>query len=229
MRIVFVGASELTVNAARLLVERGHEVVIIESDRGKIDELSTDLDCSFLHGDGSRPHILREVDPKHSDILFCLTDNDQNNIIAGLVGRTLGFKRVVVNIHDPDFENICLELGLEDTIIPSRTISRYLADMVSGVDILELSTIIKGEARFFHFKVDRNHAGPSMGSLELPDKARVICYYRDGQFALAEADAKLQEGDELILICHSENLAELKDLFNPETAVNNHPSSRKAP
>jgi trk system potassium uptake protein TrkA len=227
MRIVFVGASELTVNTARLLVKRGHEVVIIEADREKIDEISEDLDCSFLHGDGSRPHILREVDPKHSDILFCLTGDDQDNIIAGLVGRTLGFKRVVINIHDPDYETICLELGLEDTIIPSRTISRYLADMVSGIDILELTTVIKGEARFFHFKIDQEHAEKTVGTLELPDQARAICYFRDDKFALTEEDTKLRQGDELVLICHSDNLAELKELFAPDINENHHESSRK--
>jgi trk system potassium uptake protein TrkA len=227
MRIVFVGASELTVSTARLLVERGHEVVIIEADREKIDELSEELDCSFLHGDGSRPHILREVDPKHSDILFCLTDDDQDNIIASLVGRTLGFSKVVTNIHDPDFETICLELGLENTIIPSRTISRYLADMVSGVDILELSTVIKGEARFFHFKVDREHAGRTVGDLELPEKARAICYYREGEFALAQEATRLEEGDELILICHSKALSELEERFVPEAAENDQEPSGK--
>jgi trk system potassium uptake protein TrkA len=227
MRIVFVGASELTVSTARLLVERGHEVVIIEADREKIDELSEELDCSFLHGDGSRPHILREVDPKHSDILFCLTDDDQDNIIASLVGRTLGFSKVVTNIHDPDFETICLELGLENTIIPARTISRYLADMVSGVDILELSTVIKGEARFFHFKVDREHAGQTVGDLELPEKARAICYYREGEFALVQEATRLEEGDELILICHSAALSELEERFVPEPAENDQEPSGK--
>ena len=145
MRMVFVGASPLAEDTARLLVERGNEVVMIDADRSKIDDLAEELDCSFLHGDGSRPHILREVDPQHTDLLFCLTDSDQNNIIAALVGRNLGFTRVVTQIHGSDYEAICLELGLENTIIPSRTIARYLADMAAGVDILELSTVIKGE------------------------------------------------------------------------------------
>ena len=39
-----------------------------------IDELSDEMDCSFLQGDGSRPDILREVNPEQTDILFCLTD-----------------------------------------------------------------------------------------------------------------------------------------------------------
>ncbi|AJF06411.1 potassium channel family protein [Geoalkalibacter subterraneus] len=222
MRIVFVGASELTITTARLLMDRGNEIIIIDSDKNKIEELSENLDCSFLHGDGSHPQILREADPKHTDILFCLTDNDQNNIIAALVGRTLGFKRVVLNIHEWEFENICLELGLEDIIIPSRTISRYLADMVAGVDILELSTVMKGEARFYTFTIDQEHTHQTIDDLELPDQARAIFFYRDGDFFLTEKDIKLQEGDELVLICHSEVLDKLKEKFSPSQTASNH-------
>ncbi len=222
MRIVFVGASELTTTTARLLMDRGNEIIIIESNKNKIDELSESLDCSFLHGDGSHPQILREADPKHTDILFCLTDNDQNNIIAALVGRTLGFKRVVLNIHEWEFENICLELGLEDIIIPSRTISRYLADMAAGVDILELSTVMKGEARFYTFTVDQERAHQSIDDLELPEQARAIFFYREGQFSLTQKDTRLQEGDELVLICHSETLDQLKEKFSTSRTASNH-------
>ena len=92
MRTVFIGASEVGIETAKALLKKGHEVVIIETDKAKIDELSGELDCSFLHGDGSRPAVLREVNPEQTDMLFCLTDSDQANVIASLVGRSLAFK-----------------------------------------------------------------------------------------------------------------------------------------
>ncbi len=128
MRVVIIGASSLAVVTAKLMRERGEEVVIIEHDKDHIDALSEELDCGFLHGDGSKPAILREADPKGTDVLFALTDNDQANILASLVGRSLGFKRVVTKIQDAEFEHICKELGLEDIIVPSRTIGRFLAE-----------------------------------------------------------------------------------------------------
>lgn len=213
MRIVFIGASELSIVTAQLLITRGHEVVIIESDRDKIDELSDDMDCSFLHGDGSKPPILREAGPEQTDVLFCLSDVDQNNIIASLVGRSLGFGRVVTRIQDREFEAICSELGLDDTINPTRTISRYLADIVTGIDILELSTIIKDEARFFTFVVDKHQEGPVDG-LDLPESARVICYYRDQTFNLADDTYTLERNDEVVILTHSENLSKLRELFS---------------
>ncbi len=217
MRVVFVGASRLTVRTAHLLVERGHEVVIVEADREKIDALSEDMDCSFLHGDGSKPQILQEAGPEQTDVLYCLTDVDQDNIIAGLVGRSLGFPRVITSIQEPDFETICVELGLEETIIPSRTISRYLADAASGMDILELSTAIRGEARVFTFVAGQGEAG-AIEELDVPERARVICYYRGGDFHMAEGGTSLKEGDEVVLLTSSENLAALRERFGGEDA-----------
>jgi trk system potassium uptake protein TrkA len=220
MRVIFIGASRLAVMAARLLSERGQQVVIIERDKTLIDELSDQLDCGFLHGDGSKPAILRELGPKESDILFCLTGNDQANIIASLIGRSLGFQRTVTKIEDPEFEHICIELGLSDTIIPTRTIARYLADMLSGQDILELSSMVKGEARFFAFAAREEDEGP-VGELGLPGDSRVVCLYRAERLTMADPATRIKKGDEVVLITRREHMAALRERWSPTPAGGN--------
>ncbi|MCC6544180.1 MAG: TrkA family potassium uptake protein [Nitrospirae bacterium] len=215
MRIVFIGADEVSIETAKALVRKNHEVIIIETDRVKIDELSEEMDCSFLLGDGSRPNILREVNPEQTDILFCLTGSDQTNVIASLVGRSLGFKRVVTSIADEQFEGICRELGLGDTIIPSRTISRYLQDMVGGGKNVELSTVLKDEARFFTFTA-REEDAVAVKELKLPADARVICYYRENKFAISDDETMLRPGDEIVILTHSRNLGNLEKRWHPK-------------
>lgn len=215
MRVVFVGAAPIVGMTARQLIDHGHEVIIIESDQAVIEELSDTLDCSFLHGDGSSPEILREADPAASDILFCLTDHDQTNIIASLVGRSLGFDRVVTSITDLEFEPVCQELGLEDTIVPARTISRYLADMLAGVDVLELRTAIRDEARLFSFSATAEDAG-GVEELDLPDEARVVWFYRKGEFHLADGSTTLKADDEVVIATHSKNLEALRERWSPK-------------
>ncbi len=216
MRVVFIGASELAVHAANLLINRGDQVVIIEKDKEKIDNLSDELDCSFLHGDASKPAILNETAPEKTDVLFCLANNDRVNIIASLIGKNLGFKRVVTKIEDAELEDICLELGLEDTIIPSQTIGRFLADLVRGPEILELSTLIKGEARFFSFVINESDSGKSVKELDLPEKSKAISLYRKDRFLFTEEETELKKQDELVILTHSENLPELRRRWAPE-------------
>lgn len=218
MRVVFVGAGTLTLMTARILLKRGHEVIIIERDKALVQELPQQLDCGILQGDGSKPAILREADPTDTDVLFCVTDSDQANIIAALVGRSLGFERVVAKIDDPEFEHICIELGLEDTIIPARTIGRYLADMCEGRDPLELSTMIREEARVLSFVVQKAQQG-SIADLNLPDHSRVVCVYRDDNFILPDTDFGLKVNDEVIMITHRDNVEELTELMHLPNSV----------
>lgn len=210
MRAVFVGSGTLAVTTARVLLARGQEVVLIEHDRERIKALSSELDCGYLHGDGSKPAVLRETNPTDTDVLFCLTGNDQANIIASLVGRSLGFPRVVTRIEDPEFEHICSELGLEDTIVPTRTIAGYLADMFEGMNPLELSGVIRGEARMFLFVAREEDAGAA-SELKLPKGCRVVCLYRDGKLVVPAGEPEIQAGDEVVLVTHSETLPRLQE------------------
>jgi trk/ktr system potassium uptake protein len=217
MRIVFIGAGSLTLAAAPSLVARRHDVIIIESDRAVIDAVSEELDCGFINGDGTRPAILREAGPGEADLLFCLTDDDQDNILASLVGRSLGYKRVVTRISNTEYQQICAELGLTDTIIPDQTIGRTLVDMVEGRDAVELSTYLKNDARLFSLRVRAPQAA-AVEALELPAQTRVVCVYRGDEFVLPQPSSTLREGDEVVLITHSSHLAELDERYGEAAA-----------
>ena len=213
MRAVFIGAGELTCKTARQLLNNGYEVVLIETDKARIDELSAELDAGFIQGDGSKPAILREADPAATDFLFCLSGNDQYNIIASLVGRSLGYKRVITRIEDASYEHVCVELGLEDIIVPDSTMARYLTDMCAGQTSLEISAMIKGDARVFSFIATEQDEGP-VAELTLPATCRVMFWYRDEKFILPDPGSTLHKGDEVVIIAHSKALAELKERWH---------------
>ena len=70
MRIVFTGLTATSVKAAQKLIDQGHELIVIEIDKEKIDEVAEDLDCSFLHGNAGEPAILSQAAPEKCDFLF---------------------------------------------------------------------------------------------------------------------------------------------------------------
>lgn len=90
-----------------------------------------------------------------------------------------------------------------------RTVSRSLPDMVSGSENVELSTILKDEARFFTLIADKEMGAASC--LELPAGARGICYYRVGTFFHANEETTFTEGDEIVILTHSINIPSLQE------------------
>jgi trk system potassium uptake protein TrkA len=213
VRFVFIGSGTLAVLTSRLLAARQHEVVIIERDAAVIERLRDEADLGFIHGDGTRPAILRETDPDGTDLLFCLTHDDQTNIIASLVARSLGYPRVVTKIEDPELQHICVELGLAGSLVPMQTVGRYLADMAEGQDIIELSDILRGDTRIFSFRASAAEA-VRIDQLDLPDAARAICIYRNGEeLRFADPSTEIQIGDEVVLLTRARVMKPLRERF----------------
>lgn len=210
MRIVIISTTAAAIATARALIEQKHDVVIIEKDKARIDELSEELDCGFLHGDGTRPRLLREAGPDDTDALLCLTKNDQDNVLASLVGRSLGYAEVVTKISDTELEHVCAELHLHNTVNADQVTARRLVDLVEGRGVVELSTVLRGDVRFYVIPVTEREAGP-LGALQLPSGTRVLYGYRKDELFIPGEDTRLEAGDDLVLLTNSEQLKELRD------------------
>jgi len=209
--VTFVGASPLALQAIKALSERGHEVVLIEKDRETVESLSDILDCGLVEGDGSRPAVLQQVGPEQTDFLFCVSNSDEANILAALVGRSLGFGRVVPKVEDSDLEPLCTELGLDDVIVPDRQVALQLRDLVEGRESPALTTVVRSGLRFLGFEVP---SGVAEGrGLELPDGARLIARTRGEDSVLADEDTPLEEGDEVVVVAEEDVIESLHKHF----------------
>lgn len=218
MKIVIVGATSVAVTTAESLISAKYDVVIIERDKERIDALKDRLDAGFIKGDGTKPAILREAGPAEGDLLLCMTNNDQANILASLVGRSLGFERIVTKIEDPEFEHICRELGLGDVIIPDRNTAQTLVDMVTGRLAEDFAAFFKADVRLFSFVVTDDEPGP-VGELDLPEKTRPIMVYRGDELVLPDADTALKKDDEVVLVTRSDQLEKLDDRWRRNEPV----------
>jgi trk system potassium uptake protein TrkA len=145
-----------------------------------------------------------------------LSDDDQDNIISSLVGATLGFGKVMTKISDPEFEHICAALGLEHTISADLTTARSLVDTVEGRNVVELSTVLRGDTRFFVFTVRAEDKGAPT-DLSLPADTRILFVYRDGEVRMADEGFELQEGDDVVLLTKSMHLSNLQERWGVES------------
>ncbi|MFC6673082.1 potassium channel family protein [Marinobacterium aestuariivivens] len=212
MRVVLIGTNPLTLATARMLQDEGVDVILIERDKERIEQLSEQLDCGFLHGDAGSPDVLKEAEPENTDALFSLLDNEQTNIIVALVARSLKFSRVVPLVAESQFERICTELGLADTVAPNRAVARHLVNQIRGEKSLELAAIIHRDAEVFSFIVTQDEAGP-LADFSLPKATRIICLYRHEKLVLPEETDRLAADDEVIVITRPSRLDELKRLW----------------
>ena len=217
MRIVIVGASRFGVATARQLIDDNHEVVLIDKNREKLNSLAEDLDCGMLHGDGSLPTVQRDAFGDHADALVLLTNADDVNIMAALVGRSVGFDRVVPQIVRAELVSVCEELGLDDLITPHATLARSIQRMLEDRSDAALELRFRNGLTLRGYPIGSRFDGGTVGDLDLPEQSRVLGLIRgDEDEKLTRADTVLQKGDQLIIVAEDDCIKALDAVFDGE-------------
>lgn len=213
MRIVIVGASRFGQTTAQQLLEKGHEVVLVDSDRAKLESLEETLDCGMLHGDGSLPSIQREAFGDHADALVLLTNSDDVNILAAAVGQSIGFERVVPQIVRAELISVCEELGLEDLIAPHSRVARSIVRLLEDNDDASMELRFHKGLHVVGYQVPARLDGRRVGTLDLPDRSRAIGIARGEDENLVSDDTCLTKDDKLVLLADDSAKTELDRFF----------------
>jgi len=77
MYIIIVGAGKVGYHLGSLLMAEGHEVMLIEEDRSKVELLSLEFHDAIMQGNGSTVEVLREAGANRADVLVATTGNDE--------------------------------------------------------------------------------------------------------------------------------------------------------
>ena len=213
MRIVIVGASRFGVATAEQLVDAGHEVVMVDRNGARLAELSEDLDIGLLEGDGSLPSVLRDAMGDGADALILLTNVDDVNILAALVGKSVGYPRVVPQIVRRQLLAVCEELGLENLITPHATVARSIVRTLESRHDAALDLRARRGFDVLGYRVGAAHAGQRIDALDLPAETRVIALTRQEEDRLVDPGIELEEGDLLIVAVAAEAQQRMDEIF----------------
>lgn len=216
MRIVIVGATALGQNLAEELISRGHEIIYIERDTAIANEIAETLDCTVINAEGTRPDILEKAEIDKADAVIACTDNDQNNILIGLIAREADVDKVIIVTDDKQFMEVAKKLGFYYIMNPSNISSEIIFDVLRGVNTMELSSLIRSDVRFMSVIIKGDFEGRKMSEILLPDESEFIGLYRNNDFLLAKKEPKLMEDDELIIVTRADLIKDIHKLFRHE-------------
>jgi trk system potassium uptake protein TrkA len=216
LRVLIAGGGETSKMLAEELIALGYEVVLIERDHERAEALAEELDCAVVAGDATFPDVLKKAGITETDIVVTLTNNDGDNIIIGIIAKNFEVPKVIVKIDNPQYTRLCLSLGLDKIVNPKLLTMLQVVSMVKGFDVVNLSTMIKGDARFYLVLINEKFEGKTLSEISLPKEARVVAIYRNDKFILPDYDLPLKKGDEVLFIVRENKLDELKRLFEKE-------------
>lgn len=213
MRVIILGASRFGAAIADRLIGAGHEVVIIDKDRSRLEKLSERLDCGMVEGDGTLPSVLRDAFSDERDIFIAVTNASDDNILASIVARSVGFGRVIPQITSAEFMDVCEELDLVDAINPHATVAESVCVGLEGRTEVDADATLHHELALKRVTVPAAMGGQTLDAIEVPGSARAIAIIRDGSETLAQPDAALKTGDSILFVLERDEIGALDEAF----------------
>src|SRR5258706_16446871 len=82
MYVIVVGGGTVGYYMSRDLLERGHEVTLIERDSRRADWLETQPGSIVMRGDGCEVKFLSQTGIERADAMLAVTADDEENLVA---------------------------------------------------------------------------------------------------------------------------------------------------
>ncbi len=208
MRVVIVGAGDIGRELAENLIRRGgNEVVLIDSDEKRAEQLASELDALVLHGDGTNPELLKKARIEEADALIATTGSDAINTVIAMLGHRMGVQNIIVKLNDVGLRAACQEIGVRKIIAPKISAAAEIFASLYGFDRLDFSLVVRGGLRLAELDVGTAQ-GKRLQELELPQGALVVAVLRGEQALIPRGETKLEKDDVLLLLAEGESALE---------------------
>jgi trk system potassium uptake protein TrkA len=137
MFVMVVGSGRVGSTIARRMLQKGHEVSVLDEDPESANQLEKGLDQSWDEAGGSftvgtalEIDALLEAGIDRADAFVASTDGDNTNlVIAQIAQRRFDVKTVVVRVLDPARASWYEEQGLR-TVCPTKIAIEMLEEAV---------------------------------------------------------------------------------------------------
>ncbi len=102
MYVIVVGGGTVGYYLSRDLLDRGHEVTLIEKDGRRADWLETQLGSIVMRGDGCEVKFLSQTGIERADAIVAVTADDEDNLIAlQMAKRHFNVKKTIARVNNP--------------------------------------------------------------------------------------------------------------------------------
>jgi trk system potassium uptake protein TrkA len=203
MYVLIVGAGKVGWNLARELIQKGHEVTLIESDQHRYAVVEEELEHSVHYGDGSELWVLERGGIERADLVIAVTGDDEDNILISQVAKEkYGVERIVARCNNPRNKQHFDLLGVKPAVSATDLILRLIEHEVPKYGLVHLLDLPQERLEIIEVEVDEGSpaAGRQVKNLGLPEGSLVISVLRDGAGFVPAGDSVVEAGDEVLLV-----------------------------
>lgn len=217
MYIIIVGAGKVGYHLGRLLMAEGHEVMLIEKDRSKVNLLSVEFHDAIMEGDGSTVEVLKEAGTNRADVIVAATGNDEDNLVICQVAKILYLRpRTIARVNNPRNEELFAGLGVDASVSGTKIINAVIQEQVKAGDMMiPLLTLKEGDVEIVEVELSRSShiVKKKIKDLPLPPGAIFIAVIRGEEVIIPYGGTEFQPEDKVIALVKRESEQALRKML----------------
>lgn len=219
---ILAGGGKVSYYLAKILLQSGIDVTIIEVDRDRCEFLTEAIpEATIIHGDATNQDLLSQEGLEHTDGFAALTGLDEENILLSLYASEISNARTVTKINRTSFNSVINKLDLGSIIYPRVITADYILKYVrstsnsidSNVEKLYKLAGGKAEALEFLIKEDSHFAGVPLHDLNLRKNTLIGCIYRHGKVIIPSGQDKIMPGDSVLVVISGYRVNDIKEIL----------------
>lgn len=204
MNIVIMGAGKVGQVLCNSLSREDHDITLIEVDSNKLEHMLNQYDINGILGNGASYEIQKEVGVDKADIFVAVTDDDELNMIASVLARSIGAEYTIARVRKDEYSHLSRiirdSLGLSYVLNPELQTAEYIKQLISFPQAISYQSFTSSEAPIVELKVHENSrlVGKMLAQFRSIYKNLIICAVKNDQdIIIPKGDYSIDPGDHI--------------------------------
>jgi len=210
MRVVIAGGGAVGRHLAADLLERNHQVILIEQEPATLDKARIWGDrAELILGDACEPWVLEAAKLSTADVMVAVTGDDEDNLVVSLLAKQeYAVPRVLARVNHPKNEWMFTEQwGVDASVSPPHILTAMVEEAVTVGDLIRILPLERGRVSVVELKlpVDSPNAGRPLFELRLPADSAILALVRESHVLIPQPETVMAAGDEIIALTSPES------------------------
>lgn len=219
---MILGGGTIAYYLCKIVSGMGITTRVIENNPERVRELSKKLDgVLIIEGDGTDQSFLQAENIASMDTTVCLTNRDEENLLAGLFALNCGCKKVICKCNRKGYLDLLPGMGIDSVISPVQiTTSSILRQVraraqIRGSIVEKIHRVADGKVEAIEFKAleGADFLNIPLSALQIAPGIIIAVIVRNRSVIIPFGSDHIEANDTVILMSHTASITHLSDVL----------------
>ncbi|MBP5423446.1 MAG: Trk system potassium transporter TrkA [Paludibacteraceae bacterium] len=217
MKIVIAGAGEVGTHLAKMLSRENHDIVVIEEDREKVQNIEKLYDLIAVQGICTALQDLKEAGTKDADLFIGVTPIESRNITSCILAHKLGAKKTVARINNYEYlleenQKFFNDLGIDALIYPELLAAKEITASIKMNWVRQWMEFSNGALTLIGMKIRANAPiiNQKLMNLKNSEFYRVVSIRRNSETIIPKGADEIKANDIVYFITTKDYIPDVR-------------------